>query len=88
MPGYSREVRPSTQLYEFEGALYVIDRAIMPQAGQPFVFELNGACAVGKLMGSALITFDEESIEGPALEEVILFGVVTHTITQLYNERP
>ncbi|HFP9303689.1 TPA: hypothetical protein ACHOZB_003114 [Raoultella planticola] len=39
-----------------------------------------------KVMGSALITADGEAIEGEALDDVEVAGVVTHTIVDLMQD--
>ncbi|CZV49243.1 Uncharacterised protein [Enterobacter hormaechei] len=44
----------------------------------------DGHTQFAKLMGKALITDDGEAIEGEALDDVRLVGVVTHTISPVW----
>jgi DNA polymerase V len=37
-------------------------------------------------MGSALITEDGEAIEGDALDDVVVHGVLTHTINRIKED--
>ncbi|MCE9811037.1 hypothetical protein LZ676_10235 [Raoultella ornithinolytica] len=46
----------------------------------------DGRMEFAKLMGGALITADGESIEGEALDDVDVCGVVTHTIIDLMQD--
>ncbi|WP_323807388.1 hypothetical protein [Klebsiella quasivariicola] len=39
-----------------------------------------------KVMGSALITADGEAVEGDALDDVEVGGVITHTIIDLMQD--
>lgn len=39
-----------------------------------------------KLQGSALITEDGEEIEGDALDDVEVFGVLTHSLNRVWND--
>lgn len=77
---------PTSQLYEHDGDLYVIDRAVTPAKGEEFLYELWGECGLGKMMGGALITCDGDAIEGSILEEVITLGAVMFTIRPLHEE--
>lgn len=43
----------------------------------------DGCTEFAKLMGMAFITVDGEAIEGEALDDVEVAGVVTHTIINL-----
>lgn len=46
----------------------------------------DGRTEFAKLMGRAFITTDGESIEGEALDDVEVGGVVTHTIVDLMQD--
>ncbi|KQN56712.1 hypothetical protein [Erwinia sp. Leaf53] len=66
-----------TTMIHVPGRILVVDRSLQPEQGDKVAFELFGSGYVGKLMGGALITEDGEAIEGQALEDVQLLGVVT-----------
>jgi len=44
---------------------------------------MGGISQFVKLMGQALITQDDEAIEGDALNDVTVNGVLTHTLNQV-----
>ena len=46
----------------------------------------DGRMEFAKLMGGALITADGESIEGEALDDVTVIGVVTFTICDVRQD--
>ncbi len=46
----------------------------------------DGRMEFAKVMGSALITADGEAIEGDALDDVEVGGVIMHTIIDLMQD--
>ncbi|ELH1434671.1 TPA: hypothetical protein I8637_004081 [Raoultella ornithinolytica] len=61
----------------------VIDVSRRPQQGDTVLVRYDGRMEFAKLMGMAFITVDGEAIEGEALDDVEVSGVVTHTIINL-----
>ncbi|WP_416186748.1 hypothetical protein [Enterobacter roggenkampii] len=47
---------------------------------------MDGRNQFVKLMGHALITEDGEAIEGDALDDVEVFGVLTHSLIRVGND--
>lgn len=64
----------------------VINVAIHPEQGDTLLIFMDGKNHFAKLYGSALITEDGESIEGDALDDVEVFGVLTHSLNRVVNE--
>ncbi|WP_158782518.1 hypothetical protein [Pantoea sp. BAV 3049] len=79
-------ISPTSLLYEHDGDIYVIDRAVAPVRGEEFLYELWGECGLGKMMGRSLITSDGDSLEGSVLEEVITLGAVMFKIRPLHED--
>ena len=48
---------------------------------------MDGRNQFVKLMGQALITQDGEAIEGEALNDVTVHGVLTHTLNQVKDDK-
>lgn len=64
----------------------VIDVSRRPQQGDTVLIRYDGRMEFAKLMGGALIAADGEAIEGEALDDVEVGGVVTHTIIDLQRD--
>lgn len=64
----------------------VIDVARRPQQGDTVLIRYDGRMEFAKLVGRAFITADGEAIEGEALDDVEVGGVVTHTIIDLMQD--
>ena len=64
----------------------VIDVPRRPQQGDTVLIRYDGRAEFAKLMGRALITADGEAIEGEALDDVEVGGVVTHAIINLLSD--
>lgn len=77
---------PTSQLYEHDGDIYVIDRAVSPAGADEFLYELYGEIGLGKMMGKSLITSDGDSLDGSVLEDVITLGTVMFTIRPLHED--
>ncbi|MBC1185886.1 hypothetical protein HII27_09165 [Kluyvera sp. SCKS090646] len=61
----------------------VINRAINVGQGSMVLIEHCGRNQFAKRMGAALITDDGEALEGEALDDVSVLGVVTHLINEV-----
>ncbi|HHT7473127.1 TPA: hypothetical protein ACT15G_004861 [Raoultella planticola] len=74
------------RIVETEDGYAVIDVCRRPHQGDVVLISFDGAMEFAKLMGRALITADGEAIEGEALDDVEVGGVVTHTIIDLMRD--
>ena len=64
----------------------VINVAIRPEQGDTLLIRVDSKNEFAKLCGSALITQDGEAIEGDALDDVEVFGVLTHSLNRVGND--
>lgn len=64
----------------------VIDVSQRPGQGDIVLIHHDGRTEFAKLMGRAFITAEGEAIEGEALDDVSVAGVVTHTIIDLMRD--
>ncbi|EFL6450605.1 hypothetical protein AAS80_004678 [Escherichia coli] len=79
-------VDANCQVIETNTGYAVIDRSLQPANGDMVLALYDGRSQFAKWMGAALITDDGEAIEGDALDEVTVFGVLTFTITRLHDD--
>ncbi|ASV55561.1 hypothetical protein LJPFL01_2198 [Lelliottia jeotgali] len=64
----------------------VINISLKPESGGVVLATYDGRNHFVRLMGSALITEDGDAIEGEALNDVVVHGVVTHTINRMRED--
>ncbi len=76
----------NTLTIETSDGYAVIDVARRPQQGDTVLIRYYGRSEFAKLVGRALITAGGEAIEGEALDDVEVGGVVTHTIIDLLSD--
>lgn len=79
-------VGPNTLLFETGGGYVVVDVSLKPRQGSQVMINHDGRTGIAKVMGSSLITEDGEAIEGEALDDVTVAGVVTHTIIDVRSD--
>lgn len=77
---------PSASIVETQEGFDVIDKALSFNRGDTLLIWFCGRQQRAYWAGSALITDDGEAIEGDALDDVRLVGVVTHTIHRVYTD--
>lgn len=65
----------------------VINVAIRASNGDTLLVTMDGKNQFLKLHGQALITEEGEVIEGDALEDVTVHGVLTHTLNRVSDDR-
>ncbi|QBA37326.1 hypothetical protein [Enterobacter roggenkampii] len=65
----------------------VINVSLKPERGDTLLVSMDGRNQFVKLMGQALITQDGEAIEGEALNDVMVYGVLTHTLDRVSDGR-
>lgn len=76
----------NTLVVETSDGYAVIDVSRRPQQGDTVLVRYDGRAEFAKLMGKALITAEGGAIEGEALDDVDVCGVVTHTIIDLLSD--
>lgn len=64
----------------------VINISLKPEPGGLVLATYDGRNHFVRIMGAALITEDGEAIEGDALDDVVVHGVVTHTINRMRED--
>ncbi|HGF5589000.1 TPA: hypothetical protein ACF3DY_000092 [Klebsiella quasipneumoniae subsp. similipneumoniae] len=64
----------------------VINVALRPEQGDTLLVRMDNRNEFAKLYGSALVTEDGEAIEGDALDDVTVIGVVTFTICDVRQD--
>ncbi|MEG6454559.1 hypothetical protein [Enterobacter cloacae] len=64
----------------------VVNVALKPEQGDTLLVRMNNRNEFVKFHGSALITEDGEAIEGDALDDVEVFGVLTHSLNRVGND--
>ena len=73
-------------IVETSGGYAVIDVSRRPGQGDTVLIRYDGRIEFAKLMGGALITADGEAIEGEALDDVEVCGVLTHNIISVLED--
>ncbi|HFF1820151.1 TPA: hypothetical protein ACGEZE_000622 [Raoultella ornithinolytica] len=76
----------NTHVFETSDGYAVVDVSRRPKQGDTVLVRYDGRAEFAKLMGGAFITADGEAIEGEALDDVEVGGVVTHTIIDLQRD--
>ncbi|AWE03056.1 hypothetical protein [Klebsiella pneumoniae] len=79
-------VGPNTLLFERSGGYVVLDISLKPKQGSQVLIQHGGGTELATLRGKALITEDGEAIEGEALDDVTVAGVVTHIICDVRSD--
>ncbi|VEC78863.1 Uncharacterised protein [Raoultella ornithinolytica] len=79
-------VGANTRVVETSAGYAVIDVSRRPQQGDTVLVRYDGRAEFAKLMGRAFITRDGEAIQGDALDNATVAGVVTHTIIDLMRD--
>lgn len=64
----------------------VVNRSLRPKQRNLVLISFCGRTHFARIMGGALITDDGEAIEGDALDDVTVMGVVTYLINSALNE--
>ena len=65
----------------------VINVALRAGSGDTLLVTVDGRNQFVKLYGQALITEEGEAIEGDALDDVKVHGVLTHTLNRASDDR-
>ncbi|HBN7263395.1 TPA: hypothetical protein RMT43_002895 [Escherichia coli] len=80
------EVDLNCRLIETDSGWAVINTSLKPESDGVVLATYGGRNHFVKLMGGALITEDGEAIEGEALDDVVVHGVLTHTINRIKED--
>lgn len=80
------ELDLNCRLIETDCGWALINTSIKPELDGVVLATHDGRNHFVRLMGSALITEDGEAIEGDALDDVVVHGVVTHTINRVRED--
>lgn len=73
-------------LFERSGGYVVLDISLKPKQGSQVLIQHGGGTELATLRGKALINEDGEAIEGEALDDVTVIGVVTHVICDVRSD--
>ncbi|HBT4743486.1 TPA: hypothetical protein MB334_000082 [Klebsiella pneumoniae] len=77
---------PNTRVFERDGGYVVLDISLKPKQGSQVLIQHGGGTELATLRGRALITEDGEAIEGEALDDITVAGVVTHIICDVRSD--
>jgi DNA polymerase V len=80
------EVDLNCRLIETDSGWALINTSLKPEPDGVVLATYDGRNHFVRLMGSALITEDGEAIEGDALDDVVVHGVLTHTINRIKED--
>ncbi|WP_411193748.1 hypothetical protein ACHQIS_19735 [Raoultella ornithinolytica] len=79
-------VGPNTHVFERDGGYVVLDISLKPKQGSQVLIQHGGGSELATLRGRSLITEDGEAIEGEALDDVTVIGVVKFTIFDVRSD--
>ena len=79
-------VGPNTRVFERDSGYVVLDISLKPKQGSQVLIQHGGGTELATLRGRSLITEDGEAIEGEALDDVTVAGVVTHVICDVRSD--
>ncbi|HBS3520986.1 TPA: hypothetical protein MAF81_003195 [Klebsiella variicola subsp. variicola] len=79
-------VGANTRVVETSAGYAVIDVSLKPRQQSTVLITYDGLTDFAKIMGRAFITRDGEAIEGEALDDVHVLGVVTFTIIDVRQD--
>ncbi|HBY6943294.1 TPA: hypothetical protein MI542_09245 [Klebsiella pneumoniae] len=79
-------VGPNARVFERDGGYVVLDISLKPRQGSQLLIQHGGGTEIARLRGNSLITEDGEAIEGEALDDVTVVGVVTFTICDVRSD--
>ncbi|WP_254542325.1 hypothetical protein, partial [Klebsiella pneumoniae] len=75
---------PNSRIVQTETGYAVVDFSVKPKQQDTVLIQYSGGTDFAKVMGKAFITRDGEALEGEALDEVTVVGVVTFVINQAW----
>ena len=81
------EIDGNCRVIETSCGWAVINVALRPEQGDTLLVRMDNRNEFAKLYGSALVTEDGEAIEGEALNDVTVHGVLTYTLNQVKDDK-
>ncbi len=75
-------IGPNTRVVQTETGYAVVDFFIKPKQQDTVLIQYSGGTDFAKVMGHAFITRDGEALEGEALDDVVVLGIVTFVINR------
>ncbi|HFT9438196.1 hypothetical protein ACJEJE_13065 [Escherichia coli] len=63
-----------------------MDFSVKPKQGDTVLIQYTGGTDFAKVMGKAFITRDGEALEGEALDDVVVLGIVTFVINRIWKD--
>ncbi|MEH5098736.1 hypothetical protein PO486_12680 [Atlantibacter hermannii] len=76
----------NTMIIETTGGYAVVEKGSQPKAGEYVLINWLGRNYFARPAGKSLITEDGEAIEGEALDDVSVIGVVTWLVNKARND--
>lgn len=73
-------LNPAAQYIEIGSDVLAVEQRAEADAGSMLLIAFMGRRQIARLCGTSLITEEGEAIEGDALDDVEMLGVVTHII--------
>lgn len=73
----------NSRTIETSAGYAIINVARKPEKGETVLISFFGSLDFAKVQGKALITQDGDAIEGDALDDAIVMGVVTHLLNHV-----
>lgn len=80
------QIDNNSLVIETSSGYAVINRALRCQQSNTVLIQFHGHSQFAKLLGQAFITDDGDAIEGEALDDVKVVGVVTFFIIKTNND--
>lgn len=77
---------PNTRIVTTDTGYAVVDFSVKPKQGNTVLIQYSGGTDFAKIMGKAFITRDGEALEGEALDDVVVLGIVTFVINQIEKD--
>ncbi|HDE2134368.1 hypothetical protein ACK986_09610 [Klebsiella pneumoniae] len=80
------QVDGNSRFIKTDSGYAILDMSLHPQQGDIVLIRYDGMTDFGRLQGRSFITRDGEAIEGEALDDVTVAGVVTFTICDVRQD--
>ncbi|HCT5946073.1 hypothetical protein [Klebsiella variicola] len=77
---------PNTRIVQTETGYAVVDFSVKPKQHDTVLIQYSGGTDFAKVMGKAFITRDGEALEGEALDDVVVLGIVTFVINRIWKD--
>ncbi|HBR2350883.1 TPA: hypothetical protein RR003_004556 [Klebsiella pneumoniae] len=75
-------IGPNTRVVQTETGYAVVDLSVKPKQQDTVLIQYSGGTDFAKVFGKAFITRDGESLEGEALDDIVVLGIVTFVINR------